>query len=81
MQEGLRRRAAAPVRPYTLRVHRDHGGGLWTFEGDDGQLYLAVLSREFRRPNAHGREYFWPTEAERARPEADPFCPELRNSA
>jgi len=34
------------VRPYTLRVSRDHGGGLWTFEDQDGQLYLAVLSRE-----------------------------------
>jgi hypothetical protein len=34
------------VRPYTLRVVRDHGGGLWTFEANDGQLYLAVLSAE-----------------------------------
>lgn len=34
------------ARPYTLRVVRDHGGGLWTFESDSGQMYLAVLSRE-----------------------------------
>jgi len=29
-----------------MRVVRDHGGGLWTVEGNDGQLYLAVLSKE-----------------------------------
>lgn len=49
----LRRRSLAPsVRPYTLRVARVHGGGLWTLEDNKGQLYLAVLSREnsdFRR--------------------------------
>lgn len=28
-------------------MRRDHGGGLWTFEDQDGQLYLAVKSREF----------------------------------
>jgi hypothetical protein len=49
------------VRPYTLRVHRDHGGGLWTFEADDGQLYLAVKSREFE-PISRSAE--WPTEQE-----------------
>jgi len=35
-----------PLRPYTLRVKRDHGGGLWTFEDLHGQLFLAVPSRE-----------------------------------
>ncbi len=34
------------VRPYTLRVVRDHEGGLWTLEDNEGQLYLAVLSKE-----------------------------------
>lgn len=52
--QGFRRaRSLRPsARPYTLRVARDHGGGLWTFEDDRGQLYLGVLSREnsdFRR--------------------------------
>lgn len=42
----LRRAKRDSVRPYTLRVDRDHGGGLWTFEDNTGQLYLAVLSRE-----------------------------------
>lgn len=46
--QGYRRAKPDPqaLRPYTLRVLRDHGGGLWTFEGDDGQLYLGVHSRE-----------------------------------
>jgi hypothetical protein len=43
-----RRAKRDSIRPYTLRVHRDHGGGLWTFEDNTGQLYLAVKSREFR---------------------------------
>jgi hypothetical protein len=45
---GIRRRALSPSegRPYNIRVRRNHGGGLWTFEADDGQLYLAVKSRE-----------------------------------
>jgi hypothetical protein len=34
------------IRPYDMRIKRDHGGGLWTIEADGGQLYLAVLSRE-----------------------------------
>lgn len=42
----LRRAKRDSIRPYTMRVVRDHGGGLWTFESDKGQLYLAVLSRE-----------------------------------
>jgi len=29
-----------------MRIRRDHGGGLWTIEDNEGQLYLAVLSRE-----------------------------------
>jgi len=37
-------RAKRDIRPYNMRVSRDHGGGLWTIESDDGQLYLAVLS-------------------------------------
>jgi hypothetical protein len=49
-------------RPYTLRVRRDHGGGLWTFEGDDGQLYLAVKKKGFQ-PTASDPP--WPTDAER----------------
>jgi hypothetical protein len=47
VQKG--RRAKRDVRPYTLRVSRDHGGGLWTFEASDGQLYLGVLSNENTR--------------------------------
>lgn len=46
------------LRPYTLRVVRDHGGGLWTFEANDGQLYLAVLSplsSELRREREQKR--------------------------
>lgn len=34
------------ARPHNVRVVRDHGAGLWTFEDDSGQMYLAVLSRE-----------------------------------
>lgn len=60
-QKESARRLAADIRPYTLRVKRDHGGGLWTFEDNDGQLYLAVKSREFvpipQNP-------FWSTEEE-----------------
>lgn len=42
---GIRSRAQrASVRPYNIRVVRDHGGGLWTLEDNDGQTYLAVLS-------------------------------------
>lgn len=41
------------LRPYTLRVVRDHEGGLWTLEDNSGQLYLAVLSREV---SEHKRE-------------------------
>jgi hypothetical protein len=37
---------ASEIRPYTHRVVRDHGGGLWSLEDNGGQLYLAVLSRE-----------------------------------
>jgi hypothetical protein len=45
---GISRTKSDPqaVRPYSLRVRRDHGGGLWTFEDNEGQLYLAVKSRE-----------------------------------
>jgi hypothetical protein len=46
------------IRPYDMRVKRDHGGGLWTIEQDNGQLYLAVLSREVSdaaRENLHDR--------------------------
>jgi hypothetical protein len=32
---------------------REHGRGLWTFEDDTGQLYLAVLSREVNRFRQH----------------------------
>lgn len=28
-----------------MRISRNHGGGLWTIEDEDGQLYLAVLAR------------------------------------
>lgn len=42
----LRRAKRDSVRPYDLRVVRDHGGGLWSLEGNDGQTYLAVLSYE-----------------------------------
>jgi hypothetical protein len=44
----ISRAASSPdhLRPYSLRISRDHGGGLWTIEDDEGQLYLAVLSRE-----------------------------------
>lgn len=48
----LPRANARDVRPYNIRITRDHGGGLWTMEADDGQLYLAVLSKsveDFRR--------------------------------
>lgn len=45
----LSRAKRAPIRPYTLRVVRDEGGGLWTLEDSTGQLYLAVLSRENTR--------------------------------
>jgi hypothetical protein len=45
----LRRAKRDSIRPYTLRVDRDHGGGLWTLEDNRGQLYLAVLSRENSR--------------------------------
>lgn len=48
---GAKRRS--DVRPYNARVVRDHGGGLWTFEDDRGQMYLAVLSRE---NHAHRRD-------------------------
>lgn len=41
----LRRAKRDSIRPYTLRVVRDHGEGLWTLEDNGGQLYLAVLSR------------------------------------
>jgi len=61
-------RAAKPrdIRPYDMRVRRDHGGGLWTIESNSGQLYLAVLSREsddaVRRLDearaAHGRRSY-----------------------
>lgn len=40
----LLRAKRASVRPYDLRISRDHGGGLWTMESSTGQLYLAVLS-------------------------------------
>lgn len=36
---------SAPIRPYTHRVVRDHGLGLWTLEDNTGQTYLAVLAR------------------------------------
>jgi len=39
-----RAQRARDIRPYDMRVSRDHGGGLWTIESDSGQLYLAVLS-------------------------------------
>jgi len=39
------RRAKRDLRPYNMRISRDHGGGLWTIESDEGQLYLAVLSK------------------------------------
>lgn len=46
MGAGMLRRAKRDSSsPYTLRVVRDHGEGLWTLESDDGQLFLAVLSR------------------------------------
>ena len=41
-----RRTKSVDIRPYHLRVQRDHGGGLWTAEDEDGQLYLMVRSRE-----------------------------------
>lgn len=37
-----------PSRPVTLRVRRDHGGGLWTLEDQAGQLYLAVRGPRFQ---------------------------------
>jgi len=40
----LRRAKRDTTRPYTHRVTRDHGGGLWSLEDDSGQTYLAVLS-------------------------------------
>lgn len=46
----------ASIRPYNMRIKRDHGAGLWTIEDDQGQLYLAVLSREvseFARDRQH----------------------------
>ena len=42
-------RAKRDIRPYNIRVSRDHGGGLWSLEDDAGQLYLAVLSYENSR--------------------------------
>jgi hypothetical protein len=65
MISGRHRRATE--RPYTLRVKRDHGGGLWTAEDKDGQLYLMVLSRE----NSEGvrvrlaNRATWPSQSER----------------
>ena len=38
-----RAQRARDIRPYDMRVSRDHGGGR-TIESDSGQLYLAVLS-------------------------------------
>lgn len=66
---GIRQRRplAAVPRPYTLRVVRDHGGGLWTFEDDKGQLYLGVLSKEnsdHRVAVEAAREVSWPTAEE-----------------
>jgi hypothetical protein len=49
MLSGARKR---DLRPYNLRIVRDHGGGLWTMEADDGQLYLSVLAKsvdDFKR--------------------------------
>jgi len=46
VQKGFRRAKRVRDRPYDMRVRRYHGGGLWTIEHIDGQLYLAVLSRE-----------------------------------
>lgn len=61
------KRVRKEVREYTLRVVRDHGGGLWTFEDGTGQMYLAVLSREvseFRRGRAGDAK--WPHESRSA---------------
>jgi len=51
-------RAQRDIRPYNMRVSRDHGGGLWTIESDEGQMYLAVLSPlsdDLRRQREHNR--------------------------
>ena len=74
----LSRARRATIRPYELRVVRDHGGGLWTFEDHEGQLYLAVLSREvsaFRRQReearaADGSRYLLKGRRKRSSPEA-----------
>lgn len=63
------------IRPYTMRVVRDNGGGLWTLEDNTGQLYLAVLSREVsdhRRARAEadraeGQPYRWVSPTKRRR--------------
>lgn len=56
-----RRQPRVDARPHELRVNRDNGGGLWTFEDQDGQLYLAVLSREVRRfRETDGARHKWP---------------------
>jgi hypothetical protein len=55
---GRSRTNVRVLRPYDMRVKRDHGGGLWTIEDSEGQLYLAVLSREVSeaaRENLHER--------------------------
>ena len=46
VQKGFRRPQAVSDLPFDIRIQRDHGGGLWTMESREGQLYLAVLSRE-----------------------------------
>jgi hypothetical protein len=51
-------RARRSIRPYTLRVSHDYGGGLWGLEDDTGQTYLAVLSNPVdaaRRRNLEAR--------------------------
>jgi len=70
---GRRRRA---VRPYNMRITRDHGGGLWTVEDSDGQLYLAVLSKAntkhrrsmIEQARARGGAHYWPNVGECAPP-------------
>ena len=46
VQKGFRRPKAVRDLDWNIRIKRDHGGGLWTMESREGQLYLAVLSRE-----------------------------------
>lgn len=47
-RDRRRRFLPASDRPYYAKLIRDHGGGLWTFEGENGQLYLAVLKKGFQ---------------------------------